>query len=164
VQDLDSNQALEVVGATSRFFLSSSAQDGEAIRHMAALEALFKSWPDYCQRLSTTDEQWFPSLCEHLDQLVQERIDVVQRWINLNTSRFTENTSAMETLRRESNSIIAELRANVQLCGMKCKLCHLHCLAPRHHDSNHDCLTSHGCIRPCDFIDQHCATDTCGLP
>jgi hypothetical protein len=132
--------------------------------HTLVLAKLCSAWEGYTQRIKTPDEQWFAALCGHLDTLIQKRIDLVMNWIDLNTTRFIENTSAMETLRRETNTVVSALKAGAQLCGMKCFRCHLLCLAPRHHEGSHDCLTSHRCTQPCDFVEEHPVDDPCGFP
>jgi hypothetical protein len=138
--------------------------DGQPMVQNLTLAKLLLSWEGYTQRIETPDDQWFASLCSHLDALVQRRIDLVMHWIDMNTARFTENTSAMESLRRESNAVVAALRAGIQLCGMKCLQCHLLCLSPRHHEGSHDCLTSHRCTKLCDFVEEHPINDPCGFP
>jgi hypothetical protein len=164
LQDFDSNEAVEVHDTTSRFFLNGFTMNGQRAVQTLILAQLFSSWSGYTQRMLLPDEEWFTALCSYLETLVQARIDVVQHWISVNTARFIENTSAIETLRRESNSVIAELKASVQLCGMKCGKCHLSCLGSRHHDGSHNCLTTHNCIRSCEFVDEHSVDNTCGLP
>lgn len=125
--------------------------------------ALRTAWPEHHLRHILPDEEWIENLSNHLGQLTQERIDMVQKWIDINTSRFAENTASMDPLKREFNKMAGDLKASVQLCKMKCASCHLLCVDYRHHDGGHNCSTDHLCPNACHY--EHVSSDSsqCGL-
>jgi hypothetical protein len=128
------------------------------------LSRLELAWPSFANRSDSAEEEWIAGLSEHLESLVQRRVDAVQSWVDLNTARFSDATASIEPLKREVHKIAGDLKASVQLCKMKCADCHLSCLQVRYHDGGHDCATDHQCPRSCQYSDMHAAELACGLP
>jgi hypothetical protein len=131
------------------------------------LIALQKSSDLFARRQYATDADWIAELSAYLDGLADLRIQHVHEWISSNLSRFKSNHANIEMLRRVFETTIVDLRANVEICGTQCANCQLKCIHSRRHDSNtpHDCRTSHQCHHPCDFGEEHPATEKmCGLP
>ena len=125
------------------------------------------SWDEKDKRSHVPETEWTAGLSTYLDSLVDMRINHVYEWISSNLSRFTSSHAHVEMLRRVFDTAIVDLRANVEICGTQCANCQLKCLLSRRHDSTlpHDCRTSHQCLHPCDFGDEHPSTEKmCGLP
>lgn len=161
-QNLDSDTIIDEEDTPSVFFLSGpSTCDGRE----SALAALCQNWELYNTRDEKTDNDWIAELSSHLSSLVERRIDHVQEWVSSNLARFKAGHANIEELRRALEDTIVDMKANVQLCKMKCASCHLSCLLSRRHDplEIHDCKTSHQCSRDCEFDDEHPdGTEPCG--
>jgi hypothetical protein len=128
------------------------------------LSVLCKSWSQYEQRQQLDEAEWLAGLGEHLEDIVNLRIDHVRRWIADNTARFNvTTTSSSDPLRRELDHLIADLRTATQLCAMRCAVCHLLCIQNRDHRGSHDCATTHKCIAHCKYADEHIVPEDCGL-
>lgn len=128
----------------------------------AVLVDLMKSWNRLGRRSEEHDDAWVKDLGEFLNQIVQSRIDRVEKWLSVNTVRYPPTHAGIQDLKRAANSMFIELKANVQLCGLQCTSCHLSCILVRHHDAKHNCGTSHQCVQLCQF-DDHTEGEPCGL-
>jgi hypothetical protein len=108
-----------------------------------------------------TDSKPAAELATHLSKLIDLRVNHVRLWLDLNLRRFQRGHAAIEDLRRKFDSLVIELKDNVQLCRAQCASCHLLCILSRLHGGDHSCQTSHKCIYTCRFcID---STNFCGL-
>ena len=130
-----------------------------------ALRNICSSWPDYNSRLSVPDSDWIEKLSQYVDDLVTQRIDHVQSWIDSNLAKFGKSNAAMEELYRSVDAEVVEMRRAVQLCKIQCNNCHLLCLNARFHDGDHNCSTDHTCKHSCQFEDAHVdGPEACSLP
>ncbi|KAJ7117660.1 hypothetical protein C8R44DRAFT_791229 [Mycena epipterygia] len=165
LKNFDTDELIQKPDTSAQFFLSSTESPGT--RREAMLIILQDSWDQLDRRPYTTDAEWTPELSTYLDGLAELRIQHVYEWISSNLSRFKSSHANIEMLRRVFETTIVDLRANVEICGTQCANCHLKCLLSRRHESTvpHNCRSSHQCLRPCDFGNEHPATEkTCGLP
>jgi len=108
----------------------------------------------------------FDELQASLFELLALREDVVQKWLNVNTSRLNQDEVNAVMVQRMFDSTAAGLKADLTLCGLKCKSCHLRCCHLRSHTGNeHDCATDHKCNASCAFSESHRkAEQPCSLP
>ncbi|KAJ7180916.1 hypothetical protein C8R46DRAFT_595271 [Mycena filopes] len=165
LKNFDTDKLVESEDTAAEFFLSNS--DSPAAKRETMLMVLQNSFHNFARRPYTADADWIRELSEYLERLAELRIQHVHAWISSNLSRFTTTHANMEMLRRMFETTIVDLRANVEICGTQCAKCQLRCLLSRRHDSKmpHDCRTSHDCVHPCDFGDEHPAAEkSCGLP
>ncbi|KAJ7763628.1 hypothetical protein DFH07DRAFT_1059276 [Mycena maculata] len=165
LKNFDTDQLIEKPDTPAQFFLSSA--DSPVSRREEMLIILQHSWDQFAGRATASDVEWTGRLSAYLNRLAEMRIQHVYEWISSNISRFKSSHANIEMLRRVFETAIVDLRANVEVCGSQCAHCQLKCLLSRRHDSSipHDCRTSHQCVHPCDFGDEHPATEkTCGLP
>ena len=112
-------------------------------------------------RQSIPDFEWLGELASHLSGLIDLRVNHVQIWLDSNVRRFQGGHAAIEDLRRRFDSLVIEMKANIQLCRAQCASCHLLCIRSRLHDGDHGCQTSHECAYPCEFCKD--STKACGL-
>ncbi|KAJ7091563.1 hypothetical protein B0H15DRAFT_836658 [Mycena belliarum] len=164
LKNFDTDELIESQDTSAQFFISNT---NSSPGREAMLSILQNSWDQLDKRPYTTESEWVRQLSEYLNNLVELRIERVREWISSNLSRFQSSHANLEMLRRVFDTTIVELRANVEICGTQCAQCQLKCLLSRRHDSNiqHDCHTSHQCLRSCDFEDEHPTVQKkCGLP
>ncbi|KAI9452888.1 hypothetical protein BJY52DRAFT_1124024 [Lactarius psammicola] len=107
------------------------------------------------------DSEWVGELASHLSGLVDLRVNHVRLWLDSNLGRFQGGHAAIEDLRRRFDSLVIEMKANIQLCRAQCASCHLLCIRSRLHDGDHGCQTSHNCAHSCEFCKD--STKSCGL-
>ncbi|KAI9443933.1 hypothetical protein H4582DRAFT_2125919, partial [Lactarius indigo] len=107
------------------------------------------------------DSEWVGELASHLSGLIDLRVNHVRLWLDSNLGRFQGGHAAIEDLRRRFDSLVIEMKANVQLCRAQCASCHLLCIRSRLHDGDHGCQTSHKCARTCEFCKD--STKSCSL-
>lgn len=72
-------------------------------------------------------------------------------------SRFSDELTEVDMLRRELEAQASDLIAGITLCEMTCGSCELLCIMGRRHDGPHDCKTSHRCENyRCEFDEKPC--------
>ena len=125
--------------------------------HSALLESRNSGTP----RQFVPDSEWIGGLTSHLNGLIDLRVNHVQLWLDSNLERFQGGHAAIEDLRRRLDSLIIEMKANVQLCRTQCASCHLLCICSRLHEGEHSCQTTHKCVHNCEFCGD--PTKLCGL-
>lgn len=140
--------------------------DDERKQHLSKLR---RSWSNYESRFDledVPDATWVDELDRHLEEQAEHRIEHVRAWIGANTARFTADVTNFADLYREFENQTVSLKTNSKLCKMECSSCQLVCLLPRHHEGNHDCETSHQCLRFCSFANEHLQDEMkdCGMP
>ncbi|KAF7370364.1 VWFA domain-containing protein [Mycena sanguinolenta] len=165
LKNFDTDELIEQPDAGKQFFLSSTGSSSAQRETM--LTALQKSWDHFGRRPYSIEAEWVQELSTYLADIAELRIQQVHSWISSNLSRFKTNNANIEMLKRVFETTIVDLRTNVEICGAQCVSCQLKCLLSRRHDSNtpHDCQTTHQCLHPCDFGEEHPTTEKmCGLP
>lgn len=108
------------------------------------------------------EELWIAELTKFVDHVVQLRIEAVEEWLSMNTTRYPAEHADIQNLNRTARNMIIDMRSNVQICTLQCADCQLSCIHRRHHDGRHDCQTSHKCVHCCQFEDH--GDELCGLP
>lgn len=122
---------------------------------------LLESWNSGMPRQFMPDSEWIGGLASHLNGLIDLRVNHVQHWLDSNLERFQGGHAAIEDLRRRFDSLIIEMKTNVQLCRAQCASCHLLCIHSRLHEGEHSCQTTHKCVHSCEFCGD--STKLCGL-
>jgi hypothetical protein len=145
---------------TSAIFDISQGKEGEPDRLLSELRSL---WSSYTARATSDEEEWLSGLEGHLENLVAQRLNIVDTWLNLNTSRFSDTDASIGTLRRTFAQMSDDIKSSIQLCKLKCADCHLRCLFVRKHDGPHNCTTDHHCTRSCQY-EGHGDDIKCGVP
>jgi hypothetical protein len=166
LRDLDTNEPIDTSDSGVIFPLQPNSMRTKDLTSERLLNDLRQRYPFFSQRMELEDREWMDGLQEHLEDLVQQRVKHVEQWLNTNIARFssTSSISNFEDLRRRFNNTIVDMKACVQSCGLQCASCNLLCLSVRHHEGPHNCGTSHTCIRPCHFSEEHESEESCGLP
>ena len=139
----------------------------EAVNAEGALENLKKGWVQFPSRSALAEDLWVAQLSSYLDGIVDQRVEHVRVWLEANLERFKAEHASIDNLRRTFATIGAQMKADVELCKVKCSKCNLLCLRSRRHSSSepHDCGTSHVCPQYCDYSDEHFDEEAiCGLP
>jgi hypothetical protein len=94
---------------------------------------------------------WIENLELHLKGLVTRRLDLVQKWIEVNVSRFPSDNGDVRALLRQFDEGASELRQSTRMCKAECQICLLACTRSWRHEGDHDCGTSHSCIQDCEY-------------
>lgn len=165
LKNIDTDELIDMLDTVAVFHISTLA--GEAVDADSALAALRISWSGYRNRANSTESDWVASLSSYLEEIVNLRVAHVHAWLDANLQRFTAEHANIDNLRRTFASIGAQMKADVELCKVKCSRCDLICLRSRRHSSSesHDCQTNHKCTLPCDFDDDHMDNEEdCGYP
>ncbi|KAJ7656305.1 hypothetical protein DFH06DRAFT_991968, partial [Mycena polygramma] len=162
LKNFDTDAPIDQPDTPSRFFLSKS--DATPEEQQDILRTLQKSWDQFGVRQRMSEDQWIAGLSRFLLDRAEMRIEHVFHWIGSNLARFKSNNANMDLLRRDFDSGAVDLRSNVEICRMQCANCNLLCILGRRHgtDTVHDCQTSHKCLYPCDFLDDHAELENCG--
>ena len=152
---------IEAKDTKSQFLLAGpDTPEADREHHLSMLR---DSWHQSASRQQVDDTKWISDLEQYLTDLVDLRVAHVDKWLKSNTQSFQAENARKEELRKAFNSAVIDLRASVRFCRSKCATCDLFCIKSRFHESNHDCLTSHKCIRNCAFCDKKVlAEKTCG--
>lgn len=154
IQNLDTGVVIDAPDSNAQFFLSTGGS--VCMDRSSALLVLQDSWSNSHPRPQQRDIEWTNTLSAYLTALVDQRVNHVQEWITSNLSRFKTDHANIEILRRAFDSLVVELRSNVDLCKMQCYKCQLLCLRGRHDpDVPHDCQTTHRCIGTCEYDSEH---------
>jgi hypothetical protein len=145
----------------ARFAISEHEQRSPASveEHLTALMEI--SNPNKL-RQSVPDSEWMVELASCLNGLIDLRVTHVRTWLDCNLDRFKGNNASMGDLRRRFDSLVIQMKTDVQLCGAQCVSCHLLCVRSRLHEGSHSCKTDHKCAHRCEF----CEGDSkpCGTP
>ncbi|KAG8899893.1 hypothetical protein FRC00_000733 [Tulasnella sp. 408] len=100
----------------------------------------------------------------YLNDLAISRIAHVEKWIEQNLSRFPADNSDIRNLKRHFKDLAERLRDAVRLCPAQCNTCQLQCMLNLSHEhQSHDCRTSHMCIAPCEYAEEHDGPVLCQL-
>jgi hypothetical protein len=127
------------------------------------LAALRESWNLSTDRQFMPDSDWLNNLTSYINGLIDLRANHVRLWLDSNMKRFQTSHGTVEDLRRQFETMVVEMRANVQFCGADCSSCHLLCVRVRRHEGEHSCQTTHECVHVCRFC-KHDEPKPCGTP
>ncbi|RPD81278.1 hypothetical protein L226DRAFT_549908 [Lentinus tigrinus ALCF2SS1-7] len=151
--DFDTAAIVDMPDTRSEFYIVQNGPKGQPAGREEALQALCSVWDAFSQRFDFSEAEWVERLQASLDEKVDMRIEHVRSWLVANTAKFPATHADIQGLHRTFDGLAIDLKAGVQLCGMKCKLCNLNCILGRHHDGEHDCHTDHLCPRHCQFTE-----------
>ncbi|KAH9166548.1 hypothetical protein EDB89DRAFT_2232826 [Lactarius sanguifluus] len=160
LKNFDTDLAVEWDYTAARFAVSDREQlppNEIEMYHSALLE----SWNSGTPRQFMPDSEWIEGLASYLNGLINLRVNRVQRWLDSNLERFQGGHAAIEDLRRQFDSLIIDMKTNVQLCRAQCASCHLLCVRSRLHEGEHSCRTTHKCVYNCEICGDF--TKLCGL-
>ena len=155
VQNLDTNVLIDLPDTPYELFIGVGGDHSVSREHL--LTVLRTAWEGHATRQHVTEDEWITGLTQHLEKIVNLRIDHVREWLDQNLSRFRavsgggSSHARIDDLQRHFESAIVELKGSVQLCRLTCAECHLRCVQNRVHDGAHDCQSDHVCVRECDF-------------
>ncbi|PSR93746.1 hypothetical protein PHLCEN_2v4641 [Hermanssonia centrifuga] len=165
LKDFDNGTVIDAFDTGVKFFISAPDGADQARKQDECLVSLQTFWDKYKTRFEEVDVQWVKGLEGHLNELAQYRVGHVQKWLDINRSRFQANITEFEVVLRSFETLSVNLKSGLQLCKMQCAECQLFCLHSRHHDGPHNCRTSHMCPHNCHYTDEHMDTEeSCGLP
>ncbi|KIK76807.1 hypothetical protein PAXRUDRAFT_411291 [Paxillus rubicundulus Ve08.2h10] len=85
-------------------------------RLVNARSVLCAAWDRHESRQCVPEEEWIEGLTNHLETIVNLRIDHVRERLTVNLSRFQAGHASIEELRRTFENAIVDLKGNVQLC------------------------------------------------
>ncbi|KIJ64840.1 hypothetical protein HYDPIDRAFT_40028 [Hydnomerulius pinastri MD-312] len=149
LRNLDTDITIDIPDTGYCFFLA-AGQAQDALREHT-LSVLRETWEQGPLRQQMPDPEWVEGLSQHLETIVNMRIDHVREWLTTNMSRFQAGHASIEDLGRTFESATVDLKSNVTLCKLQCASCQLLCVKSRFHQGQHECQTDHFCIHECDF-------------
>ncbi|KIO18763.1 hypothetical protein M407DRAFT_224787 [Tulasnella calospora MUT 4182] len=154
LRNLDDQGVVDHSDHNAKFYIGKD--EGERER---ALASLLEAWGVDPAR-GTVDE-----VATHLNDLASSRITHVEKWIEQNLSRFPADNSDIRNLKRDFKDLAERLRNALRLCPAQCNTCQLQCMLNlSHQHQSHDCRTSHMCITPCEYAEEHDRPVLCQLP
>ncbi|KIK81380.1 hypothetical protein PAXRUDRAFT_156232 [Paxillus rubicundulus Ve08.2h10] len=141
----------ETIGehANYRFFLATGHVHD--VPRENTLSVLRQTWVLTSSRQHVPDPEWVDGLSQHLETIVNMRIEHVHEWLAANTSRFQAGHASIEDVSRTFENDTVDLKSNVTLCKLQCNSCQLLCVKSRFHQGQHECQTDHSCIHECDY-------------
>ncbi|KAG1778913.1 hypothetical protein EV702DRAFT_1093073 [Suillus placidus] len=160
LKNLDDDVPIGMPDTSSEFSLAGGSQSSS---REDSLQVLSHAWEDYDSRHHISEDLWIENLIAHIDSLVNLRVARVREWISSNVARFQSGQASIDELMRTFESATVDLKSNLQLCKLKCGSCELLCVQSRLHDGQHNCQTSHACIRSCDFCASSGETKACSM-
>ena len=149
-QNLDTDVPIDCSDGDARFFVANVEHSQNKSRE-EALHALVTEWDEFDSRQLIPDAQWAQELTQHLEELVEMRIDHVRAWVESNLVRFQAGHASVMELQRTLESAVIDLKSSVQLCRMQCQSCQLFCIRNRFHEDAHECKTTHTCTQSCEY-------------
>jgi len=152
LKNLDNDEVLDP--SSSQYILHVPHASGELSLPTSWLAELGTLWPERLNRHKTTEADFISGYNEFLQGLVEERLELVGRWLQVNTARFRKHSEVqdlMRAFRRDGE----QMTASTLLCGSRCGSCGLLCLEMRRHEGEHDCGTTHRCAHPCERLADH---------
>ncbi|KAG9047676.1 hypothetical protein FS837_001752 [Tulasnella sp. UAMH 9824] len=154
LRNLDDQGVVDHSDHNAKFYIGKD--EGERER---ALASLLEDWGVDPAR-GAVDE-----VATYLNNLATSRIAHVEKWIEQNLSRFPADNSDIRNLKRDFKDLAERLRNAVRLCPAQCNSCQLQCMLNlSHQQQSHDCRTSHTCITPCEYAEEHDGPVLCQLP
>ncbi|KAF8840166.1 hypothetical protein BDN67DRAFT_968994, partial [Paxillus ammoniavirescens] len=141
----------ETIGehANYRFFLATGHTHDVPCEN--TLSILRQTWVLASSRQHVPDPEWVDGLSQHLETIVNMRIEHVREWIAVNISRFQAGHASIEDVSRTFENATVDLKSNVTLCKLQCSSCQLLCVKSRFHQGQHECQTDHSCIHECEY-------------
>ena len=149
-QNLDTDIPIDSSDGNARFFVS-NVEHSQNMNREELLHTLVAEWDEFDSRQLVPDTQWTQELAQHLEDLVEIRIDHVRAWVESNLMRFQAGHASVMELQRTLESAVIELKSSVQLCRMQCQSCQLFCIRNRFHEDAHECKTTHTCTQSCEY-------------
>ncbi|KAF8837464.1 hypothetical protein BDN67DRAFT_983236 [Paxillus ammoniavirescens] len=150
LKNLDTDLPVDLPDTPHKLFIAGGGieQSSSRERTLAVLRA---AWDQQESRQYAPEEEWIEGLTNHLETIVNLRIDHVRKWLTVNLSRFQAGHASIKDLRRTFENAIVDLKGNVQLCKLQCTGCQLLCIQSRLHDGPHHCQADHLCVHECNF-------------
>ncbi|KAF8840150.1 hypothetical protein BDN67DRAFT_904164 [Paxillus ammoniavirescens] len=155
LKNLDTDEIIDVLDANyppeglNKFLLVTGHAD-EILRENT-LSVLRQTWVLAPSRQHVPDPEWVDGLSQHLETIVDMRIEHVRKWLDANLSRFQAGHASIEDLDRTFENATVDLKSNVTLCKLQCHSCKLLCVRSRFHQGQHECQTDHSCIHECEY-------------
>ncbi|KIJ07932.1 hypothetical protein PAXINDRAFT_102749 [Paxillus involutus ATCC 200175] len=116
-QNLDTDETIRVLDSDYHFFLAPGHTHD--VPRENALSILRQTWT-LAPRQHVPDPVWVDGLSEHLETLVNERIEHVREWLAANMSRFQAGHASIEDLIRTFEKATVDLKSNVMMCKLQC--------------------------------------------
>ena len=158
-QNLDTDIPIDIPDTPYQLFIGGGGDQSASCEHL--LTVLRTAWEGYATRQYVTEDEWIVGLMQHLEKIVNLRINHAREWLDQNLSRFqaviggggggSSGNARIDDLKRLFEGSVVDLKGSVQLCGLTCTECYLRCVQNRVHDGAHDCQSEHVCVHECDF-------------
>ncbi|KAK0489058.1 hypothetical protein IW261DRAFT_1602879 [Armillaria novae-zelandiae] len=121
LKNFDTGVIIDGKDSGARFFLDFSGK--LPARRELTLDHLRSEWQCNHPRQEVPDGDWADSLEQHLQTLVDMRVNRVRAWIESNLSRFTATHATITELNREFENAQVDLMSNVTLFNDMTPIC-----------------------------------------
>ncbi|CAE6451517.1 unnamed protein product, partial [Rhizoctonia solani] len=118
--------------------------------------------PESRQRMQDTD--YVDATQKSIYNLLEQRLDFVQRWAMVNTETFPQDNTHIREFLRKLAGAGASMRDATRICASQCNKCKLLCLLVRQHSGEHECGTDHDCMFDCELFEPNERREPCALP
>jgi len=167
LKDLDTDEDLPSMELDAEFFVPDLFEEN-AIENEAAIERALKALvtrhaSSIGFRHNLNDTQYVELLQQRIYQDLDQRLEHVRHWIQINAKRFPSSNQDIRNVCSKLDSMALAMRASVRLCSSTCLSCHLLCIRPHRHSGIHDCATMHRCEHLCEVTEDHESPVVCGL-
>ncbi|KIJ07204.1 hypothetical protein PAXINDRAFT_19596 [Paxillus involutus ATCC 200175] len=109
LKNLDTDLPVDLPDTLHKLFIAGGGIEQSASRERT-LAFLRAAWDQ--PRQHAPEEEWIEGLTNHLETIVNLRIDHVRKWLTVNLSRFQAGHASIEDLRRTFENAIVDLKGN----------------------------------------------------
>ncbi|KIJ13989.1 hypothetical protein PAXINDRAFT_100354 [Paxillus involutus ATCC 200175] len=123
LKNLDTDLPVDLPDTLHQLFIAAGGAEQSTSRERT-LTVLRAAWDQHEYRQYAPEEEWIEGLTNHLETIVNLRIDHVREWLTVNLSRFQAGHASIEELRRTFENAIVDLKGNTDhLCVHECDFC-----------------------------------------
>ena len=165
---MDTDEELPTPNRMSPLFVPDFSDANAAENEVLAEEALHSliqtCGPAVHTRYHMPDATYVEALQNRLNEILDERLSLVQQWTSVNIERFPSGNQDIRNLAGKLSMAGLAMRTAMRLCSSGCSECRLLCLRAYRHSGEHSCGTDHRCVASCEVFEEHSQREPCGLP
>ncbi|EUC60520.1 cytochrome P450 family protein, putative [Rhizoctonia solani AG-3 Rhs1AP] len=168
LKNMDADAELETPDYMPLLFVPEFATDNVAEGEVLAEQALRALVQTYDQTIHTRyqvpDALYVETLQKSIDETIEQRVALVQKWVSVNIERFPSGNQDIRNIKSKLQAAFLGMKNVARMCSSGCSSCQLLCLRAYRHSGEHSCGTSHRCIFDCEVAEEHLQREPCGLP
>ncbi|CAE6373835.1 unnamed protein product [Rhizoctonia solani] len=161
LKNLDTDEDVPLEGPDVFFFvpdISGTIVQGDEEEMEKVLDVLIRSCLASSRigpRHITGDNAHIESLQQQLFELLDQRLEHVRCWFQINVQRFPENNQDIRNVYSKIDGMALVMCSAVRLCAESCSTCHYLYTRPQRHSGSHECGTEHSCPFSCEASEDH---------